>query len=270
MRALFGESMQNSSRARLPGIVVACMAVLFVLCLSGADGCATRSDHEVAERRYLEAFERARADPRQMAYPELLEPARALFEPRGVSLDFSQTVVSREGTEIRTEGTIWYFDGKIFVEHKGVPPEQAMVFGTYDDELLGWRGEGREVVGYSRYPGDTVDLLWYLVDVSALKASQYFIYLQRPSEFEVSSSGSSKRLRVRRPGSRVQEISVLSAPLWLEEVVYGTADSESGQLRRSGERPRAVDRLPSRFAERPAGLDVLRTGETIRVELEYL
>lgn len=246
------------------------MVVLSVLFVSGAEGCATRLDHEVAERRYLEAFEGARVDPRQMAYPELLEPARALFEPRGVSLGFSQTIVSREGGERRTEGTIWYFDGKIFVEHKGVPPEQAMIFGTYGDELLGWRGEEREVVSYSRYPGDTVDLLWYLVDVSALKASQYFIYLQRPSEFEVSSSGSSKRLRVRTPGGRVQEISVLSAPLWLEGVVYGVADSESGQLRMSVERPRPIDRLPSRFVERPPGLDVQRTGETIRVELEYL
>lgn len=228
-------------------------------------------DHEKAERRYIELLRASASDPGEMAHPELVEPAKSLFEPKAVALDFSTTEALRSGLKKTTAGTIWYSEGRIFIEHTKVPDgETPWSYATVGGKLLGWKHGDSKAVSFKRYPGDTVDFLWYITDASAIKASLHFTFLQDPSAFDVRESPPWRRLVLREPLEGFSELVVRESPLWLRTLVYRIPAGDTVEVRMTVEPPRAMDALPKRLESIVPNLEVEPTDRTIKSRMEFL
>jgi len=207
--------------------------------------------------------------PRQVSYPELIEVARALFDPPGVAIDFSDTTVDPDGAAQTTTGTIWYVRGRLVLEYREVPDgEKPRTIATVGDRLLSWRFGEREAVSYRRYDGDVIEVLLNLVDPMLHKTAIYYAYLRDPSRFTPARDGDSLKLHFEKGEGLAASNTVLLSPLWFREHTFTT--KRGGTVSWTVERPRPVDELPDHLRSLPDGLVVKPTAATIREILEYI
>jgi hypothetical protein len=256
---------------KLGRIVLAIVALCQLSASTGPSSPGSQPDYEVAENRYLELLRNSASDPKPMAHPQLAEAAASLFKPEAIALDFSAIQLFTDGSKKTTAGTIWYSKGRIFLEHTAIPDgETPWEYATVGDKLLGWKHGDSKVTSFKRYPGDTVDFLWYLADVSAIKASLHFMFLQKPDAFDARDSPPWRRLVLREPLEGFRELAIRASPLWLREVVYTIPTGEEAEVRMIVDPPRTIDALPARLESNLPKVQIEPIDWTIKSRMEFL
>ncbi len=254
---------------KLGRIALAVVALCELAAAACASSTAAQPDYEVAENRYLDVLRGSVSNPKPMAHPQLAEAASSLFEPEAIKLDFSTVQLFTDGSKKTHAGTIWYSKGRIFLEYTAIPDgETPWQFATVGDKLLGWKHDDSTLTSFKRYPGDTVDFLWYLADVSAIKASLHFMFLEKPEAFNVHDNPPWRRLVLREPLEGFSELAIRVSPLWLREMVYTVP--AGAEVRMMVEPPRAIDVLPERLESSVPKLDIKSREWTIKSQMEYL
>jgi hypothetical protein len=256
---------------KLGRIALAVVALCQLPAATSASSAESQLDYEVAENRYLDQLRDSVADPKPMAHPQLAEAAASLFEPEAIALDFSAIQEFADGSKKTTAGTIWYSKGRIFLEHTAIPDgETPWEYATVGDKLFGWKHGDSKLTSFKRYPGDTVDFLWYIADVSAIKASLHFMFLEKPEAFDVRDSPPWQRLVLREPLEGFRELGIRASPLWLREVVYTIPTGEEAEVRMIVEPPRSIDALPERLESNVPKVQIEATEWTIKSRMEFL
>lgn len=233
---------------------------------------ACRSPHHAAAERCYREFRNASESPRPLAYPELEQVARALFEPEAVSIRFRSFELRAGAPHTLQAGTIWYSHGDLFVQvdefDRG---HTAKNYATIGNDLVSWNAGAREGIAFTRYPGDTVDFLWYIVDPSAFKKAIYFEYLRDPEQFSESSTPSGTELLFRKPLEGFLGVVVVPKPLWLSSLMFEDP-SAGGSPRVVMEMlpPEAVPALPPHVSKLANGITFERSEFTIKAHMEYL
>ena len=252
-----------SGPARLASISVLCLAV----------GCSTSSsDPEV--RRFHELLRRSDGHPRPLAPREVLEVAESLFGPPAVEIPYRVIKTSADGPRIVNSGTIWYSDGRLFVEGDASsdPEERSESFATLGDELVSWMPGDERGVSFDRFDGDTATFLWYLVDFATIKSSIYIDSRDDPGRFRREPSPDGEWILFREPdleGGGFLGLEVGHSPLWLRSVRYQF--DEDGLVREfQMDRPRPLSELPARLSTPPQGVTFERVRYTIDSRMDYL
>jgi hypothetical protein len=235
-------------------------------------GASESDGYEQAVAELYATIEDSKKAPTLNLFPQLIELAKQVFEPDIVKISFTIERRAESATTIENTGEIWFARGRLFLFDRPTGDSDKCLpsYRTIGDELLEWRSGEARGKSLKRFPGDTVEFMWYLVDPSIIKRNVYSRYLLQPRIFERKNSEAGTLLLFTKPTTVFLGIEVLEDPLWFRSVWLLHTDYPEETLVMTMERPQPQSELPEEFALPPDGVVFEDVEETVESRMPYL
>lgn len=161
--------------------------------------------------------------------PNLNEMYAALFEPAAVKMPFRVIQEKNAEQTILCSGTIYYSQGDLFLQ-QDVSTKCAWPLpnlATLDGALYTWDSGTSEGEILTRFTGDTVELVEYLINPTLIKTSFYYQYQEAPEKFTVTEFDGVMTLRANDLEYGFGGILITRDPLWLKGFVMYECDTQA-------------------------------------------
>lgn len=202
----------------------------------------------------------AAAAASQSIPPELAEVYKAIFEPPAVKIPFRVVRESDQSQEILYSTAIYYSQGEIvFVDDAESPlPNRLNSFITLGDNLYTWAPGAQTGEILSRFTGDTVELVDFLINPIPLVRYLYLAYSASPEAFSVTATDGETFVREDGVIEGLVGIKFQRDPLWLSAGVFGdrlTEDAaDADRLVLEIDPPIPLETIPPELQTLPEGV----------------
>ena len=200
------------------------------------------------------------ADELQPIPPELKEVYEAIFEPPAVEIPFRVLRESGESEEILYSTAIYYSQGDIvFIDDaESTLSNRPNSFVTQGDDLYTWATDEQTGEILTRFPGDTVELVDFLINPIPLVRYLYLAYRSSPEAFTVTTVEDETFVQETGVIEGLAGIRFKTDPLWLSAGVFGDASdenaSEAARLIVEIDPPIPLETIPSEIQNLPEGI----------------
>ncbi|NJM46234.1 MAG: hypothetical protein HC860_08670 [Alkalinema sp. RU_4_3] len=193
-----------------------------------------------------------------------------LFTAPAVQVPFRQTVEKAGGKTIAYSGSIFFSQGDLFINYDKTTDDEN--FATINGKLYAWQNNAKQGKTMTRFPGDTLGFLMYMIDPSAIMRSIYQSYLEDPKSFTVQTTEPNQKvLMLKEALSGFQGLTIQEKPFWLKNFMFSDpADPAKGIGRLEIDAPVALESLPKVLYTLPAGVQFQPSKETLKERMVYL
>jgi hypothetical protein len=211
--------------------------------------------------------EKAPDKPTNLALNDVLNQ---LFTAPAVQVPFRQTVEKAGVKTIAYSGSIFFSQGDLFINYDKTTDDEN--FATINGKLYAWKNNAKQGKTITRFPGDTLGFLMYMIDPSAIMRSIYTNYLDDPKLFTTKTTEpNQKALLLKEAVSGFQGITIQEKPFWLKNFVFNDpANPAKGIGRLEIDAPIALEALPKVLYTLPAGIQFQPSKETLKERMVYL
>ncbi|MGB3295419.1 MAG: hypothetical protein WBB01_20745 [Phormidesmis sp.] len=160
---------------------------------------------------------------------ELKEIYEAIFEPPAVKIPFRVVRESAESEETLYSTAIYYSQGEIvFVDDaESTLPNRLDSFITVGDDLYTWAPGAQTGEILSRFTGDTVELVDFLINPIPLMRYLYLAYSASPEAFSATETNSETFVQEDGAIEGLVGIRLQQDPLWLSAGVFDVPPNET-------------------------------------------
>jgi hypothetical protein len=193
-----------------------------------------------------------------------------LFTAPAVQVPFRQTIEKAGVKTIAYSGSIFFSQGDLFINYDKTTDDEN--FATINGKLYSWKNNAKQGKVITRFPGDTLGFLMYMIDPSAIMRSIYTNYLEDPKLFTTKPiPPNQKALTLKTPIAGFQGITIQEKPFWLNAFAFNDpANAEKGLGRLEIDPPIALEVLPKLLYTLPAGIQFQPSKETLKERMVYL
>ncbi len=230
-----------------------------------AAAIATPTDAAYVEgvRSMYEPVKAAPNTPTNKAFGDVLDQ---LFKPAAVQIAFCFVITPKGDRVVNYAGNIYFSQGAVFVNYDGAQDDEQ--FATIDNQLYVWKAGAATGEILTRFPGDTLAFVMYMVDPAAIMRSIYSQYLEKPQEFKVTTAADGTRsILFKQVQSGFKGIRIQSQPFWLKAFLLENQD-DVGSL--EIDVPIALTELPKGLLVLPQGVKFERSKNTLKERMTYL
>ncbi len=238
--------------------------LLYVLPVQAAT-IATKPDTAYVEgvRSMYEQVKAAPNTPTNKAFGDVLDQ---LFKPAAVQIPFRFITTPKGDRVVNYAGNIYFSQGAVFVNYDGAQDDEQ--FATIDGQLYMWKASASTGEILTRFPGDTLAFVMYMVDPAAIMRSIYSQYLEKPKEFNVTTAADGTRsLLLKQAQSGFKGIRIQPQPFWLRAFLLEN-QNDVGSL--EIDPPIALEQLPQELLVLPPGVKFERSKSTLKERMTYL
>jgi hypothetical protein len=234
--------------------------------------------HDVIKAVLIDHWKKEDSAPTAESRKNLMSHYQQVLDAPAVEIRF-YTSHTKDGTSERTcDGVMYFARGDLFVRYRQCDDtngDYCLNYATVDGKLYEWahnaRGEtnGRTLASF---PGDTVELVDYLIDPAMLKRFLYCEYAQRPDLWS-QSSADERRLSALVPEHQEAGLVALvveNEPFWLKSLVFKKHQEPMlGEFTATVERPRAVDAVPAEMLRLPKDVKFQDSNVSVEWRLKF-
>jgi hypothetical protein len=256
-------------RRSILAITLAIACCFFALAPVQADTMAAKPDPAYLNglQSMRSQVEKAPTQPTNLALNDVLNQ---LFTAPAVQVPFRQTIEKAGVKTIAYSGSIFFSQGDLFINYDKTTDDEN--FATINGKLYAWKNNAKQGKTMTRFPGDTLGFLMYMIDPSAIMRSIYTNYLDDPKAFTTKATEPNlKLLLLKEAVSGFQGITIQEKPFWLKNFVFNDpADPAKGIGRLEIDAPIALEALPKVLYTLPAGIQFQPSKETLKERMVYL
>jgi hypothetical protein len=256
-------------RRSMVAITLAIACCFIALAPVQADTMAAKPDPAYLEglQSMRSQVEKAPDKPTNLALNDVLNQ---LFTAPAVQVPFRQTIEKAGVKTIAYSGSIFFSQGDLFINYDKTTDDEN--FATINGKLYAWQANAKQGKTITRFPGDTLGFLMYMIDPSAIMRSIYTNYLDDPKAFITKiPQPNQKILLLKEAVSGFQGITIQEKPLWLKGFAFSDpANPDKGIGRLEIDAPVALEALPKVLYTLPAGIQFQPSKETLKERMVYL
>jgi hypothetical protein len=224
--------------------------------------------------------DRVASSPNSQVPLELKQVFQAIFEPKAVKIPFRIATVKGTSRKVTAAGTIYFARGDIFVIYDRVSGDSSGSFNyaTVGGKLYSWRIGEKNGEILKRFPGDTIELVDYLIDPSMIMRYNYFEYYRKPENFSVTKEQNSVTIMHKQNPYGFAGIKFSKSPLWLQTGIFAPCNSskcppvtQKTELTLwEVDRPVSLEQIPAKIKSLPKTVKFQKSDQTVDSRLVYL
>jgi hypothetical protein len=252
-------------------IALGCIGLSWLLYLMPVQAAtiAAKPDAAYVEgvRSMYEQVKAAPDTPVNQAFGDVLDQ---LFKPAAVQIPFRFVTEAKGDRVVNYAGNIYFSQGAIFINYDAGQDDEQ--FATIGDKLYVWKAGKTEGQILTRFPGDTLAFVMYMVDPSAIMRSIYSQYLEKPKDFNVTTAADGTRsILFKQVQSGFKGIRIQPQPFWLKGFLLenqGDKGMSVGSL--EVDAPIALEQLPQGLLVLPSDVKFQPSKGTLKERMTYL
>jgi hypothetical protein len=210
------------------------------------------------------------ADPTTPTNKAFGDVLKQLFTSPAIQVPFRFVTNENGKTNTNYAGNVYFSQGDIFINYNESDNDEW--FATVNNQLYTWNPKTKEGSILTRFPGDTLAFVMYMIDPSAIMRSIYTQYLDKPQTFTVKpSTDNTKTILFKKVENGFKGIRIQTQPFWLNAFLLESPKDKGGSIGSlEVDAPIALEAIPTELLTLPKGIKFKRSTETLKNRMTYL